>query len=86
MFIASSKDDSAGLVADEALSDESGTKVPRSGRSALLQNGIGGQDLRDQGVTGGSGFELIHFGEDRLSFCGFAVSSAFLLLLRVRRH
>lgn len=81
MFVASGEKDRAGLVADKALGDESGTEILRggSGGTAFLQDGVGGDDFNDQGVTVGSRFEVIDFDEHRLPLCGF-VRGSFLLI------
>jgi len=71
LFVASGEDDGAGVVADEALGDDSGFDVMGRGRSRFVHDGVGGQDLGHQRVTVGSGFELIHFGEDGFSLGRF---------------
>jgi len=71
LFVASGEDDGAGVVADEALGDDSGFDVMGRGGSRFVHDGVGGQDLSHQGVTVGSRFELIHFGEDGFSLCRF---------------
>ena len=80
MFIARGEDDGAGVVADEALGDESGTNVVRRRGSSLLQHSVGGQHLCNQSVTVGSRFQLIHFGENRFSL------GRFLTLLLLSRY
>ena len=71
MFVASGEDDGAGVVADEALGDDSGFEVVCGRGSRFVYDGVGGQDLSHQRVTVGSRFELIHFGEHGFSLCGF---------------
>lgn len=45
LFVASGEDDGAGVVADEALGDDSGFDVMGRGRSRFVHDGVGGQDL-----------------------------------------
>ena len=85
MFVASREDDGAGFIADEALGDESGAKVVGRGGSPFVQDGVGRQHLRHQGVTVGSRFQLIHFREYRFSLRRFLHNTTPFLLL-IRRH
>lgn len=82
LFVASGEDDSSSIITDEALGDESGFEVTSRGGSRFVYNGVGGQNLSDQGVTVGSRFELIHFGEDRFSLWGLV----HFLLSRIGSH
>ena len=65
MIVPGSEDDGSSLVADQALGDSGLAEVVRH-RSALLQDGVGGEDLGYESVAAGAGLELIDLDEDRL--------------------
>lgn len=86
LIITRSEQNGSSFIANKALSDPRLSKVLRH-RSTLLQDGVGANNLDDECVTIGAGFELFDLNEDWLPQARSSRCIALLQLLRCRsRH